>query len=186
MNAYVGKSCPYCKTAIKDAEEEIKVCGVCGMPHHSSCWEENQGCTTFGCTAHNHTNQPSPMQSPAYQSSLSYQPKRRQPISTYLKSIRTAAKTDIAVAIPFWFFVIGAILTIVGLVYPVPSREFSFYAITEYVGGDAYNASIEAAIRGGEIAGAQMAKAMYICGGVILTALSIYKIQSVHQFEQEA
>lgn len=25
-------------------------CSVCDIPHHLSCWQENQGCTTFGCT----------------------------------------------------------------------------------------------------------------------------------------
>ena len=25
-------------------------CSVCDMPHHLSCWQDNQGCTTFGCT----------------------------------------------------------------------------------------------------------------------------------------
>jgi hypothetical protein len=89
------------------------------------------------------------------------------------------------VAIPFWFFVMGIILVVIGIFYPVPSREFSFDEIKEYVGGDSYNASIEAAIRGGEIAGAQMAKAMYICGGMILAALSVFKIQSTQQFAKE-
>ena len=48
MDEYVGKICPYCKTEIKEGEE-VKVCPECGIPHHATCWEENKGCTTFGC-----------------------------------------------------------------------------------------------------------------------------------------
>lgn len=50
---YIGKTCPYCKTAIQ-AGEEVRICGLCRMPHHLACWEENQGCTTFGCTEIQH------------------------------------------------------------------------------------------------------------------------------------
>jgi hypothetical protein len=156
------------------------------MPHHKNCWDENHGCTTFGCTKHDISNEPISLQQPVASISPNNLPQRRKSLISYLKSVRHAAKTDLTVAIPFWFFIIGVILTCIGIFYPVPSRVFSFINIEQYVGGDAYNASIEAAIRGGEIAGAQMAKAMYICGGVIVAALSIYKIQSVYQFDQEA
>lgn len=183
MNEFIGKTCPFCKTIIQ-AGEEVKICGVCSMPHHLSCWEENHGCTTFGCTEQKHESgvNPMPPQHTSVQSSYQ-QPIRRQTISAYVRSVRELAKTDLMIAIPFWFFVLGLILVLIGIVYPVPSRVFSFYGITEYVGGDAYNASIEAAIRGGEIAGAQMAKAMYICGGILLAALSVFKIQSIQQAE---
>ncbi|MBE6612385.1 MAG: zinc-ribbon domain-containing protein [Ruminococcaceae bacterium] len=49
MDNYIGKICPYCKTAIT-ASEPVKVCPSCGIPHHAACWAENHGCTTFGCT----------------------------------------------------------------------------------------------------------------------------------------
>jgi TM2 domain-containing membrane protein YozV len=26
-------------------------CTACGTPHHTECWEENGGCTVFGCSA---------------------------------------------------------------------------------------------------------------------------------------
>ena len=45
---YIGKICPYCKTAFR-AEDDIVLCSQCDMPHHKDCWVENQGCTTFGC-----------------------------------------------------------------------------------------------------------------------------------------
>ena len=49
MENYIGKICPFCKAEIKEGEE-VKFCGACGIPHHKACWEENKGCTTFGCT----------------------------------------------------------------------------------------------------------------------------------------
>ena len=52
MENYIGKICPYCKTEIR-TDDEVQVCPKCGIAHHKSCWEENLGCTTFGC-AGNH------------------------------------------------------------------------------------------------------------------------------------
>ncbi|MBU9745049.1 hypothetical protein KTH81_14575 [Lachnospiraceae bacterium ASD3451] len=46
---YIGKVCPYCKTAFTEYDDLV-ICSKCEMPHHKSCWIENQGCTTFGCT----------------------------------------------------------------------------------------------------------------------------------------
>ena len=48
MNDYIGKICPYCRTAFALGDDVI-VCSECDMPHHKDCWVENQGCTTFGC-----------------------------------------------------------------------------------------------------------------------------------------
>ncbi|MBE7033261.1 MAG: zinc-ribbon domain-containing protein [Ruminococcaceae bacterium] len=48
MENYIRKVCPFCKTDIKEGDL-TKVCPSCGIPHHESCWEENKGCTTFGC-----------------------------------------------------------------------------------------------------------------------------------------
>ena len=59
MENYVGKICPFCKTEITEADA-VKVCPACGIPHHEGCWEENHGCTTFGCSEQHyeaqHTN----------------------------------------------------------------------------------------------------------------------------------
>ena len=56
MDEYVGKICPYCKTEIKEGDE-VKVCPACGIPHHAACWEENKGCTTFGCKEQHYEEQ---------------------------------------------------------------------------------------------------------------------------------
>ena len=48
MNRYIGKTCPYCKTELKETDE-IVLCSACRMPHHKECWIANNGCTTFSC-----------------------------------------------------------------------------------------------------------------------------------------
>ncbi len=40
--------CPYCHNVIKNNEEKT-VCFRCEIPHHKSCWEKNQGCSTTDC-----------------------------------------------------------------------------------------------------------------------------------------
>jgi hypothetical protein len=51
MSDLIGKTCPYCQFPVK-GHEELVVCSECGIPHHTDCWNENHGCTTFGCTGH--------------------------------------------------------------------------------------------------------------------------------------
>jgi len=43
-----NKTCPYCQSKIKIGADFI-VCSHCGTPHHKECWDENLGCTTYGC-----------------------------------------------------------------------------------------------------------------------------------------
>ena len=56
MKEYIGKICPFCKTEIKEGDA-VKVCPSCDIPHHEACWEENKGCTTFGCSEQHHEEQ---------------------------------------------------------------------------------------------------------------------------------
>lgn len=49
-----NKTCPYCQSKIKIGADFI-VCSHCGSPHHKECWDENIGCTTYGCTNNPHT-----------------------------------------------------------------------------------------------------------------------------------
>ena len=56
MENYIGKICPFCKTEITE-NDTVKVCPACGIPHHVECWEENKGCTTFGCSEHYYEEQ---------------------------------------------------------------------------------------------------------------------------------
>ena len=48
-NKYIGKKCPYCKKKLKK-NDTIVVCNTCMVPHHLSCWQANEGCTTPGCS----------------------------------------------------------------------------------------------------------------------------------------
>lgn len=48
MHSFKNKTCPYCQSKIKD-DLDVIVCSLCGSPHHKECYEENGGCTTYGC-----------------------------------------------------------------------------------------------------------------------------------------
>ncbi|MBK8981887.1 MAG: DUF4440 domain-containing protein [Ignavibacteria bacterium] len=45
---YKNKICPYCQSRLKKGAD-ITVCSACGVPHHRECWDENSGCTSYGC-----------------------------------------------------------------------------------------------------------------------------------------
>jgi len=72
--------------------------------------------------------------------------------------------------------ILAAILLVLGFVSTTPDKYISSYGdnkMYEYVGGDAYNYIIEASLRGGEIAGAKAAKAIYFAAAGILFVLSL-------------
>jgi len=64
MTAHIGKTCPYCQYPIKPAAS-VKVCPSCGIAHHNECWQQNGGCTTFGCTGQRSVRYSSPTRSAA-------------------------------------------------------------------------------------------------------------------------
>ncbi|MBC7287510.1 MAG: hypothetical protein H5T86_05580 [Armatimonadetes bacterium] len=45
---FLGRICPYCRFPLKQGERMI-VCPACKVGHHADCWNENGGCTTYGC-----------------------------------------------------------------------------------------------------------------------------------------
>lgn len=55
----LGKVCPYCRFAFV-AGDSVTTCPVCELPHHTDCWTENEGCTTYGCTGESEAPQPTP------------------------------------------------------------------------------------------------------------------------------
>ena len=85
-------------------------------------------------------------------------------------------KTILSNVIPVGCLVIGIILLIVGLGVSIPSDHIISYGMTEYVGGDAYNFIIEASLRGGKIAGAMIAKCVYIAVGLLIACIAALKI----------
>lgn len=110
------------------------------------------------------------------------------PIQQYNMNIKPKAnitskidikKTVLSNIIPVACLAIGIILLIAGLGVSIPSDYISSYSMTEYVGGDAYNFIIEASLRGGQIAGAQMTKAIYIAVGLLIACVSALKINVV-------
>jgi hypothetical protein len=45
-----GKLCSICQSDII-AGEQICYCPDCGLPFHHECWEENGGCSAYGCAS---------------------------------------------------------------------------------------------------------------------------------------
>lgn len=41
--------CPYCRMPFDEQSPPKIFCTACGMPHHEDCYQENGGCTVFGC-----------------------------------------------------------------------------------------------------------------------------------------
>lgn len=41
--------CPYCRMPFDEQNPPKIFCTACGMPHHEDCYQENGGCTVFGC-----------------------------------------------------------------------------------------------------------------------------------------
>ncbi len=82
------------------------------------------------------------------------------------------------------FLIAGITLFFIGLFYQIPRRTIPDY-YHEYVGGDAYNIMIEASIRGGEIAGATAAKAIYLCFGALfaITGNALLMIHKAKKFD---
>ena len=42
--------CPYCRMAFDETAPAKVFCTACGTPHHEDCYQENGGCTVFGCS----------------------------------------------------------------------------------------------------------------------------------------
>lgn len=45
----IAVACPYCRANIVEADPSV-TCEACGTVHHADCYEENGGCTIFGCS----------------------------------------------------------------------------------------------------------------------------------------
>ena len=72
--------------------------------------------------------------------------------------------------------IVATVLLVLGFVSTTPDKYIKSYGdnkMYEYVGGDAYNYIIEASLRGGEIAGAKTAKAIYFAASGILFVFSL-------------
>lgn len=41
--------CPYCRMPFDEQGPAKIYCTACGVPHHEDCYQENGGCTVFGC-----------------------------------------------------------------------------------------------------------------------------------------
>lgn len=54
-----GKLCSICQTKIIFGEELVN-CHICNLPFHHECWDENKGCSAYGCKGAPSTEKLSP------------------------------------------------------------------------------------------------------------------------------
>jgi hypothetical protein len=45
----IATVCPYCRGEIEASPDQELICEGCGTQHHRDCYQENGGCTVFGC-----------------------------------------------------------------------------------------------------------------------------------------
>lgn len=90
-------------------------------------------------------------------------------------------KTLISNIIPMLFLVVGLLMVIEGVDLGVPSDYLYSSGVTEYVGGDAYNYIIEASLRGGRIAAAEISKCINISSGLLIACMSALKLKVVKE-----
>ena len=50
MKDLLNGICPYCREPVLPYDPSV-TCPHCGITLHQACWEDNEGCTTFGCPA---------------------------------------------------------------------------------------------------------------------------------------
>lgn len=72
--------------------------------------------------------------------------------------------------------VLGLIFIGIGFFEKVPAEHLFWGTVDEYVGGDAYNYIIAAAMRGGRISGQMTSNAIYINSGTIIAIYSAFKL----------
>ena len=85
--------------------------------------------------------------------------------------------------------VLAAVFLVLAISTTVPDTYISSWGsnkMMEYVGGDAYNYIIEASLRGGEIAGAQITKAIYFAVAALLAVISVSFFSGSKRHEQPA
>lgn len=136
-------------------QEKLQECSHCGFKFNS-------------------TNQPVPVSSAPEQVDT--------PVDTLIghKQKKTANSRTIAYIV----IALGIVLVCIGLLLQVPSKELTTYSILEdsgysvieeYVGGDAYNYIIGAALVAGEIAGVMIQKAVFISIGLLIVCIGLLR-----------
>lgn len=151
----------------------LRVCPNCGESYVEIGQEKLQECRHCGFRF-NSTNQPAPVPPVAEQVDT--------PIDTPVerKQEKTANRSTTAYIV----IAIGIVLVCIGLLLQVPSKELTTYSILEdsgysvieeYVGGDAYNYIIGAALVAGEIAGVMIQKAVFVSIGLLIVCIGMLK-----------
>ena len=90
-------------------------------------------------------------------------------------------KTLVSNIVPVLFLLTGILMFVEGLDLGVPSSYLYSSSVTEYVGGDAYNYIIEASLRAGRIAAAEISKCVNVIIGLFIACISAFKLRIVRE-----
>ena len=153
----------------------LRVCPNCGSSYMEMGQEKLEECSNCGFSFTAAINKP-----PLPVSSAPKQADTTVDTSSEHKQKKTPNSRTIAYIV----IAIGIVLVCIGLLLQVPSKELTTYSfmedsgysvIEEYVGGDAYNYIIGAALVAGEIAGVMIQKAIFISIGLLISCIGLLK-----------
>ena len=144
----------YCAKCGKEIMDDAVICPSCGV----RCDEQG-------------TSNPAPIQ----------QVNINNGVKNNAKDKVNIKKTMVSNIIPVLFLVIGLLMFVDGMDLGVPSDYLYPFDVTEYVGGDAYNYIIEASLRGGRIAAAEISKCINVSIGLLIACVSALRLKIVKE-----
>ncbi len=128
-----GSSCPYCQEPLRGGAATT-VCANCGAPHHAECWQENEGCSTFGCRTASLGSHDAGQVPASRAAGVALTPELQAVRDRIAAVDAESGRPSSAVRRPrrLWFWVLAITATWFGvcsarvLAYPRPSRDLAY------------------------------------------------------------
>jgi TM2 domain-containing membrane protein YozV len=158
--------CPYCRMPFDDSGPPMIYCTACGVPHHEDCYQENGGCTVFGCAR-------APADDPKLQVSQSDLNAAAAAATTQMLSVQAQPQTP---ASPFPSRYGGPL----GLAQPAPAAAAAAAAPTAVLSPPAgSSAALPGYAQPAHVQGRQpKSRTTYIVLGIFLGALGAHNFYS--------
>jgi DNA-directed RNA polymerase subunit RPC12/RpoP len=128
--------CSICQTPIRPGDERIS-CPSCSLTFHAQCWQENYGCSAYGCDQVNVLAPPDPS---AAQQALAEPPARPVDYERYLNAPPSAGFPWESVLLALSF--VAMFLSVLG--FGIPSAAILLVALVFLVMGKARRKSVVA------------------------------------------
>jgi hypothetical protein len=122
----VQEICSICQTAIEDDDPRI-VCDRCELPFHHECWQENLGCSAYGCANVNALKQGPDIRientSPAFRPPMRPSPRHAAPL-------RNRRREETGVPWEFIIMGVGGLAALLSVIlFGVPSLIMGVAAV---------------------------------------------------------